>query len=194
MFALAGVVELAKPDGVTAIAGPIQVDNADSGGILRLLANNKIVDSVNVTVLDSGLLDLNGFSDTIQMLTLRAGAASGAQVTTGAGTLTLGGNVTLTTSGTGANGASISGKLDLGGATRTFNILDGAAGVDLTVAAVVSGSGGITKAGTGTLALSGANTYTGATTVNAGTLQISSFGALGGTGPARRSRTGRRWR
>src|SRR5438445_265971 len=49
-----------------------------------------------------------------------------------------------------------------------------------SVTGVVSGSGSITKSGTGTLTLSGTNTYTGVTTINAGTLSVSSL-ANGGS-------------
>lgn len=47
-------------------------------------------------------------------------------------------------------------------------------GQSLAVSQVLTGVGGFTKSGTGTVTLSGANTYTGPTTVNAGTLSVSS--------------------
>jgi autotransporter-associated beta strand protein len=52
----------------------------------------------------------------------------------------------------------------------------------ITLSGTLSGSGGLTKSGSGTLDLAGANSYTGNTTVNAGTLELdvtrSSVGAI----------------
>jgi autotransporter-associated beta strand protein len=61
------------------------------------------------------------------------------------------------------------------GGDRTLTIGDGAAAHDLTItAALVDGAtpGGLIKTGAGTLALTGANTYTGNTTVSGGTLSL----------------------
>jgi len=52
-----------------------------------------------------------------------------------------------------------------------------------TYATVLDGPSGILKLGAGTLTLSGANSYTGGTTLSAGTLQLGANGALGGAGP-----------
>ncbi len=54
-------------------------------------------------------------------------------------------------------------------ATRTVSVTD--AGAALTVAGAISRAGGLTKTGTGTLVLAGANTYTGLTTVSAGVVR-----------------------
>ncbi len=54
-----------------------------------------------------------------------------------------------------------------------------AASPELNVVGVISGSGfGINKAGDGTLTLSAANTYTGNTTVSAGTFNLANTGSL----------------
>ena len=50
---------------------------------------------------------------------------------------------------------------------------------DIKISGTVSGTGGLTKAGSGTLILNGANTYTGNTIVSAGTVKIGNAAAFG---------------
>jgi len=69
----------------------------------------------------------------------------------------------------------------------SFNVADGAAAADLLVSAAVtesSGGMGITKSGAGTMVLSGANSYTGGTTITGGVLRAGSSTALGAAGSA----------
>ncbi len=76
------------------------------------------------------------------------------------------------------------GTLELSATTRTFDIGDGSAAVDMLIGARINGTGGgMIKQGAGTLALTGANTYTGATTISAGTLQLGTGGATGSLSP-----------
>jgi autotransporter-associated beta strand protein len=68
--------------------------------------------------------------------------------------------------------------------TGTLSLLEGQTnfrvdpGVTATIGAPMGGSGGIAKLDTGTLVLSGVNTYAGATTVAGGTLRVGVSGAL----------------
>lgn len=93
---------------------------------------------------------------------------------TGAGTITTG-NITLA----GIRTLSIGNTIALGG-DSVYNITDatGSSAADATLSGAISGAFGITKSGAGTLTLSGSSSYTGATIVNAGTLNLPSSGAL----------------
>src|SRR5207244_1270735 len=104
--------------------------------------------------------------------------------------------------GTGKGNVSVTGTLDMGGFSETINGLSGAGTVDNTVAGTptltvggndqgstfsgviknTAGTLSLTKIGTGTLILSGANTYSGTTTISAGTLQIGAGSTTGSLG------------
>lgn len=162
----AGELDLSKAAGFNAIAGPLTVGDGVGGAgsaVVKLLNANQIADASAVTVNSDGILTLNGNSDQIASLTMTAGT-----VKSGSGSLVLGGNVTTNAA---ATVATIAGNLDLNGAARTFTVADGAAAVDLEIAAVMS-NGGVVKAGAGLLMVSGLNTYSGATVINAGTVKL----------------------
>ena len=82
---------------------------------------------------------------------------------------------------------AINADIDIRGANSilSINAAQGAGATDLLISGVIAdspsepGDNGITKAGAGTLVLSGANTYTGNTTVSAGTLQVNGSLATG---------------
>ena len=74
----------------------------------------------------------------------------------------------------GATTADHTGTIALGADTE-FNI---ASGLTLTQSGVISGTGVLNKTGEGMLKLSGANTYTGETTISAGTLELTAANAI----------------
>jgi hypothetical protein len=87
--------------------------------VLRLLRDDQIADTSDLTVRNSGLFDLNDNTDRIGSLTMQGGT-----VDSGTGALILGGNITTFDDD---NTAFINGNLSLGGASRTFDVNSGEA-------------------------------------------------------------------
>jgi autotransporter-associated beta strand protein len=75
------------------------------------------------------------------------------------------------------SGTSTSGRVDLGGGNRTITVANGPAMVDLRVLVPVT-NGGLSKAGSGTMQLTGMNTYAGPTTVLQGSLMLGVNGSI----------------
>jgi len=147
-------------------------------GTLTLSADNSYT---GATAVSAGTLIVTGNIDST-VVTVQTGATISANGTAladaAAVTLNGTGNLTLTGSETIGSLASASATSDvtLGGSTLTT----GSAG-PTSFAGDIGGTGGLVQAGGGTFTLTGANTYTGATDVNAGTLSLTGSGALAST-------------
>jgi len=143
----------------------------DAGKTLEL--DSAITGTGPLTMNGAGILVLastgNAYtgSTTIGNGTLRAGAVN---VIPGASPVLVSTGATFDLSGFSQNVTSIegAGTITLGAGTLTT----GSGNTTKTFSGPISGTGGLTKVGTATLTLSGANTYTGATTVNGGFLVI----------------------
>ena len=75
---------------------------------------------------------------------------------------------------------TVQNAIALGSLMRTVDVANGSAPVDADLSGELSGSGGLTKTGAGTLRLSGSNTFTGPATIAAGTLVLGNSAALSG--------------
>jgi fibronectin-binding autotransporter adhesin len=117
-------------------------------------------------------------------------AGNGRQITTGSNALVFAGTGgTVEVSGTVSVAAGLTfsnngytltnGNVKLTGTNAAANTITTVAGASATIASVLEGTTGLTMAGSGTLTLSGANSYSGGTTLSAGTLRLEHAAAAG---------------
>jgi autotransporter-associated beta strand protein len=192
---------LLNNSGGVAVPGNLTLQPVTGSGpiVVRLLANNQVASTATVTVgTGSGIsngnnqFDLNGFNNTIGALVfspLTSGQT--VQVTTGAGTLTLGGNISV--NGNNSNPLTLSGKLALGGtsgATVINGSNSGSTKATLTISAQISGSNTLTQAYVGSVVLSATNnTLTGQVITQSGPISVP-FLSVSGTADSLGNQTG----
>jgi autotransporter-associated beta strand protein len=170
----AGNLDFVSSAGTVTVAAA--VNHTGAGGI--------VLDSQNG---DSGDVNVNGSLTTGSgAITLRAdndvvGNASGT-ITTTSGLVT----VTADDDGSTLGRVEFVASIDHGSngsVWSTAEIEDPLNGRNAgLISGIVSGAGGLTYNGVGELRLSGANTYTGVTTINTGTIEVRSNAALGASG------------
>ena len=166
-------------------AGGINVTGAISGNSgLTLLAGNG-TGTLNVTLTSAANANTYAGDTTISSVkeTLTLGASN--QLSNGAGKgnlIVTGGNFKMNGFSETINGLSGTGIVDGVSGTSTLTVGDNdATGAANTFSGVIKNTAGtlaLTKIGTGTLTLSGNNTYAGATTISFGTLKAGSITGL----------------
>lgn len=158
--------------------------NSTMTGTLDTTTGKLVIGASSTNASSAGTLTING-TGTVRTTGVQFGAAA----TTAAGTLTLGGNGKLlvgasgiSDGSTGANTINVNlnngtlGSLAAWSSTLPMTLggttLIDTAGGNISLGGALSGTGALTKTSSGRLDLTGTNTYTGATAVNAGTLNL----------------------
>ena len=172
----AGVLNLNGQTNVR--ANSLVIENGDTSALVNLTTASTASFAGGVTLV-TGTTQIGGSGNLALSGTV---SGAGGFSKTSSGTLTLSGDNTYTGNTDILAGALvISGTLGSGdyhGTIANSGALTlSAPSADQTLAGVISGTGSLTKSGTGTLTLGATNTYTGDTTIGGGTLAVT--GSLG---------------
>jgi fibronectin-binding autotransporter adhesin len=170
----------------TKTSGALAIDVASG---VQTQTGSGYAGSIGLTKLGSGTLVLSAANtyagpSTVSAGVLRLDNASALGNTTNAlavngGTLDLNGNSVSVGPLSGASGGVITTSNAAGTATLTTSVAAGSSTFGGVIQDNGSGRMALTKLGSGTLALAAVNTFTGTTSVNAGTLQVGVSGTAG---------------
>ncbi|HEX3882272.1 MAG TPA: autotransporter-associated beta strand repeat-containing protein, partial [Stellaceae bacterium] len=205
-LALGNTAAIADSSGLTLAASGTTFDISNAGGstkvsalsgvggsVVNLGANQLVVGGGGAATTFAGVIQGTGSLFELPSNTL---TLTGANTYTGgtmitSGTLAIGAGGSL--AATGAVGFLDSGIFDISnGGNQTIGDLSGIPGTvvlgantltlgtadSTSFGGVISGTGGLTKQGAGTLALAGVDTFSGTVTINAGTVAIGPFGSI----------------
>ncbi|MET3650680.1 autotransporter-associated beta strand repeat-containing protein [Dyella japonica] len=162
--------------GTTISAGALQVGN---GGTTGSLGSGSVIDNAALLVnVGSTATISNLISGTGNLTQMGAGTLILATNNTYSGGTTINAGTTLQVGNGGATG-----NLGTGAVADNGNLIFNTTGTT-TITPVISGSGNLSQVGTGTTVLTSNNTYSGSTTINAGTLQVGNSGTTGSLGTA----------
>ncbi|MET3654893.1 beta strand repeat-containing protein, partial [Dyella japonica] len=148
--------------------GALAFDRSDTSSFGGLISGSGVVNQIG-----AGTTVLMGVNTYTGGTAINAGTlqvSDDANLGDATGGLSFDGGTLQTTAALTTNRAT---TLNAGGGIVDTN------GFDVTFGGVTSGVGGLTKAGAGTLTLTGNNTYTGLTTISAGALQLGNGGTTG---------------
>ncbi len=166
----AGNYTLTQPTGLTASIFATTAWNNPAGGFWGTTANwlNNVIAAGSGVTGDFSQLDFTADA-TVNLDSART-----------IGNLVFGDTDTGTAASlTISNNATPANTLTLAGSSPTITVNTLGTGKSAAIAAVVAGSSGLTKTGNGKLNLSGANTFTGGTTISNGTVQFAADNNLG---------------
>jgi autotransporter-associated beta strand protein len=166
-----GTLNLAGAHGQT-VPGALLIE---SGSTVSMANHNQTANSSSVEIYSGGSLLMNGYTATIGSLAMTnlQGDAVACTVDTGGGVLGINGGITVSAVSSLVT-PTIKGIVSLNGFTPIF--VDSYSG--LNVSAMLTGNG-FSKAGEGSMSLTGSNTFSGGVEVDQGQLAVLNSGALG---------------
>jgi fibronectin-binding autotransporter adhesin len=175
------LLQLNKPSGTNAFAGPLIVGSPGNGSLeeVRWLQSYQHV-YTPVTIYSTGYLNLTNHNEDFASIDFYGGEMDSGPT----GQIGVYGNITdhgVTVFPTSSQNGTILGQLGLPSGTWNINTLQPYPGT-LDILATVFGAGGFQKIGPGYLRLFNNNSYSGLTIVSTGEVELDNPSALGSTG------------